>query len=224
MTHYSLLKKKRRHVISYKKDVPAKEIIDRALEKALITTSSKNNMFAYRIHVYGPEQQKWKEKIWTLSNKNDLGLSKVTHDAKKNPNPNYNHVRTNPYLFVFHSRVVHKPNAFYQRQIDNGSHTADEQYPEYVDKIIDHIALEVGMFANNLTIYLLEKGLDVSYNICFVRDTQEWHDLGFSWVKRRPILIMSCGYAEETREQWLKKNSEGGDTCPPLTDIVSWIK
>ena len=32
MTHYSLLKKKRRHVISYKKDVPAKEIIDRALE------------------------------------------------------------------------------------------------------------------------------------------------------------------------------------------------
>ena len=36
-----------------------------------------------------------------------LGLSKVTHDAEK-INPNYNHVRTNPYLFAFHSRVVHK--------------------------------------------------------------------------------------------------------------------
>nr|ADD96050.1 hypothetical protein [uncultured organism MedDCM-OCT-S04-C375] len=58
----------------------------------MITTSSKNNMFAYRINVYGPEQQEWKEKIWTLSNRNHievdkdtnaLGLSKVTHDAKK---------------------------------------------------------------------------------------------------------------------------------------------
>lgn len=234
MKHYDLLKDKRRHVISYKKDVPPKEIIDNALEKALRTTSSKNNMFAYRINVYGPEQQEWKEKIWTLSNRNHievdkdtnaLGLSKVTHDAKKNPNPNYNHVRTNPYLFAFHSRVVHKPNAFYQMQIDNGSHTADEMYPEYVNKIIDHIALEVGMFATNLSSYLLEEGLDVSYNICFIRDVKQWHDLGFTWVKRRPILMMSCGYAEETRQQWLEKKGKLGlDTCPPLTDIVSWVK
>ena len=45
MKHYDLLKDKRRHVISYKKDVPPKQIIDNALEKALRTTSSKNNMF-----------------------------------------------------------------------------------------------------------------------------------------------------------------------------------
>ena len=41
------------------------------------------------------------------------------------------------------------------------------------------------MFATNLSSYLLEEGLDVSYNICFIRDVQQWHDLGFSWVKRR---------------------------------------
>ena len=78
-------------------------------------------MFAYRINVYGPEQQEWKEKIWTLSNRNHikvdkdtnvLGLSKVTHDAEKYTNLNYNHVRTNTYLFAFHSRVVHKTNKF----------------------------------------------------------------------------------------------------------------
>ena len=77
MKHYDLLKDKRRHVISYKKDIPPKEIIDNALEKALRTTSSKNNMFAYRINVYGPEQQEWKEKIWTLSNRNHIKVDNM---------------------------------------------------------------------------------------------------------------------------------------------------
>ena len=74
MKHYDLLKDKRRHVMRYKKDIPPKEIIDNALEKALRTTSSKNNMFAYRINVYGPEQQEWKDKIWSLSNKNQIHI------------------------------------------------------------------------------------------------------------------------------------------------------
>ena len=79
MKHYDLLKDKRRHVISYKKDVPPKQIIDNALEKALRTTSSKNNMFAYRINVYGPEQQEWKDlveellEIWKEKSYSTLG-------------------------------------------------------------------------------------------------------------------------------------------------------
>ena len=36
--------------------------------------------------------------------------------------------------------------------------------------------------------------------------------------------MMSCGYDEETRQQWLEKQGKLGlDTCLPLTDIVSWV-
>ena len=46
--HFDLLCK-RRHVITYKKTVPPKEIIERALKKAWRVTTSKQNMFAYRV-------------------------------------------------------------------------------------------------------------------------------------------------------------------------------
>ena len=36
-------------------------------------------MFAYRINVYGAEQQEWKEKIWTLSNRNHIKVDKDTN-------------------------------------------------------------------------------------------------------------------------------------------------
>ena len=64
-----------------------------------------------------PEIQKWKDKIWSLSNKNQYMTDRdhtsrhdipvtVTRDAAKYPNANYNHVRHNPWLFAFHSRAV----------------------------------------------------------------------------------------------------------------------
>ena len=39
-----------------------------------------------------------------------------------------------------------------------------------VDNFIDTSAIEVGMFLQNLTTYLLEKKIDVSYTSCFFRD------------------------------------------------------
>mgnify|MGYP001160762019 FL=1 len=212
--HFDLLCK-RRHVITYKKTVPPKEIIERALKKAWRVTTSKQNMFAYRVQVYGPQHQKWKDKIWSLSNKNQYMTDRdhtarhdipvtVTRNAAQYPNANYNHVRHNPWLFAFHSRVS-EANEFYQREIDAGTHTADESHPQLIEQIVDHIGLEVGMFAINLSSFLLEEGLDVSYNVCFRRKVEEWKELGFgNWVKRRPLFMMSCGYGDKYRKDHYK--------------------
>tara|TARA_B100000902_G_scaffold209532_1_gene199411 strand:+ start:115 stop:942 length:828 start_codon:yes stop_codon:yes gene_type:complete len=228
--HFDLLCK-RKHVITYKRKAPPKWIIERALKKAWRVQTSKQNMFAYKVIVYGPEHQKWKDKIWGLSNKNQYMTDRdhtarddipvnITRDAEKYPNSNYNHVRHNPWLFAFHSRLS-EPNKFYQAEIDNGSHTADERHPQLIEKIIDHTALEVGMFAANLSSFLLEEGLDVSYNICFIRDVEEWKTRGFEHVTRRPILMMSCGYADKYRKDHFKNLHN--DVPQPYEHIVKFL-
>ena len=45
--------------------------------------------------------------------------------------------------------------------------------PERVDNFIDTSAIEVVMFLQNLSTYLLEKDIDVSYTSCFFRDIKK---------------------------------------------------
>ena len=86
------------------------------------------------------------------------------------------------------------------------------------------ISVEVGMFASNLGYYLLEEGLDISYNSCFRRNVEEWHEVGLHNVKTRPITMISCGYAERYREEDLKQMGKlEWDRKPILQDIVEWM-
>ena len=184
---------------------------------------------AYQALIWGPDKDLHKEAIHSLCVKShkdaedravEGGLAVITQGGVENPY--YAHVKNNPYLITIHSRVS-TPNKFYQRQVDEG-HFYDQGFESHIEKIIDSVSVEVGIFAANLTNYLLESGVDMSYNSCFRRDVKSWHDVGLKMVKTRPILMISVGYAERYRkEDLIDWKMEKDDIKPNSDDIIKWI-
>ena len=228
MHYFDTLEKKRKHVRKYDMTrIPPKESVERALWKAWKTTPGKNNAMAYQALVWGPDKELEKEAIHSLVVKNHIDaedkavrLKRMNKTQGGVANPFYEHIKLNPYLITIHSRLA-KPNRFYQKQVDKG-HYFDQAYN--VEKIIDSVSVEVGLFVGNLGYYLLEEGLDISYNSCFKREVKDWHKVGLTMVDQRPITMISCGYAERYREQDIKAwGREGWDVKPEINEIVKWI-
>ena len=229
MSTFDLLEKKRKHVKRYSDKIPDKKIIENALWKAWKTSPSKNNAMAYQVLVWGPDKQLEKEAIHRLCVKNHIraeeravekGLATLTQKGELNPY--YEHIKLNPYLFTIHSRVA-TPNRWYKSKVSEG-HFYDQGYESYIEKIVDSVAVEVGIFASNLTQYLLEEGIDISYNSCFKRDVKSWHNVGLYEVKTRPILMITCGYALRHRRQDLKEMGKTHwDLKPEIDNVVKWI-
>ena len=227
MNYFDTLEKKRNHVKTYSNKVVDKEKIERSLYKAWKTTPGKNNAMAYQALVWGPDKKLEKEAIHSLCVKNHIDaedravgkklMNKTQNGAK---NPYYEHIKLNPYLITIHSRIAY-PNRFYKKMVEQG-HFYDQSYnPE---DIIDSVAVEAGLFVGNLGYYLLEEGLDISYNSCFKRNVKDWHNVGLHMVEQRPIIMLSCGYAERYRRQDLiDKKIEDWDTKPEIDEIVKWI-
>jgi len=232
MKHFDLLETKRKHVRKYSNKIPPKELIEKALWKAWKTSPSKNNAMAYQVLIWGPDKEIHKEAIHSLCVKAhkkaeeravETGYMKLTQRGEQNPF--YEHIKLNPYLLTFHSRVA-KPNLFYQEKVKDG-HFFDQGYEHLIEHIVDSVAVEVGIFAANLTNYILEAGLDMSYNSCFRRNMDDWKRVGLmsdKMVTHRPILMMSIGYAEKYRREVIKEwGREKQDIKPPLKDIIKWI-
>ena len=233
MNYFDTLEKKRSHVKRYDMTrIPPKEMIERALWKAWKTSPSKNQSMAYQCLVWGPDKEIHKEAIHNLVTKSHRAVEEkaVEEDRQKFvqegkgqfPNPYYEHVAFNPYLFTIHSRVS-TPTKYYERQIAKGHHY-EQGFEDKIEKIIDSVAVEVGIFAANLGYYLLEEGLDIAYNSCFRRRPEEWHKVGLTQVKHRPITMITCGYASRYRRQDLKaRGQEEDDRRPEINEIVKWM-
>tara|TARA_B100001093_G_scaffold276676_1_gene264390 strand:- start:616 stop:1299 length:684 start_codon:yes stop_codon:yes gene_type:complete len=227
MNYFDTLEKKRNHVKTYSDRVVDKKMIERALWKAWKTTPGKNNAMAYQALVWGPDKELEKEAIHSLVVKNHIHAEdravekKLMNKTQEGvPNPYYEHIKLNPYLITIHSRIAY-PNLFYKKQIEKG-HFYDQAYN--VEKIIDSVSVEVGLFVGNLGYYLLEEGLDISYNSCFKREVKDWHNVGLHMVEQRPITMISCGYAKRYRRQDLiDRKKESWDIKPEIDEIVKWI-
>ena len=227
MDAYELLSK-RRHIHKFDTEkIPPKEQIDDLLYKAWKVTPSKNNFMPYNVHVLGPEKAAEKVLVWNKSVANHVKMEdEAVRDgyntkAQGFANPYYEHVKYNSYLLVFSSRVCDKPNPYYERQIKTG-HFAEQLYPEWVERIVDTAATEVGMFISNMTMYCMEEGIDVSYTSCFPRDIKKWTDVPY--VKYRPLLFMSLGYADRYRYEDLEERGElQDDIKPELPEVIKWI-
>ena len=234
MNYFDTLENKRKHVKKYNmlRDPPPKECVERALYKAWKTTPGKNNAMAYQVLVWGPDKKEEKIKIHSLCVKahtkaEERGVAdkkipevKITQGGV--PNPYYEHIKLNPYLFTIHSRLA-TPNRFYKGQEKTG-HFYDQGYEHMIEHIIDSVSVEVGMFVSNLGYYLLEEGLDIAHNSCFRRRHEEWHKVGLNMVKRRPITMLTCGYAQRYRIQDLEDWGKGTwDKKPEMDEIVKWM-
>lgn len=228
-TTFDLLEK-RHHVRSYiRGKIPPKEHVESALWKAWKTTPSKNNAMAYKVFVYGPKHHKEKALVHEMVHQNHInaetsaverGQATRTENGKKNPN--YAHIEHNAYLLCIHQEP-RQPNKFYKARVEEGMFF-DQAWPDRVNNISDSVSVEVGMFIQNLTTYLLEYNLDVSYTSCFHRDISKWHKAGLVHSKYRPSVLMSIGYKQEYRHEWMTKNKlQQDDRKPEADEIIKWI-
>lgn len=226
-SHFDLLES-RHHVYKYSDEIPPKELIDEALYKAWKTTPSKNNAMPYKVFVYGPEEKQKKKLVWEMvvqnhrvAEKNAVERGDATKTEGGKPNPYYKHIKRNPYLFCIHAQP-REPNAFYKRQVDEGMFF-DQAWPSRVNRFIDTTAVEVGMFIQNLSSYLLENKVDLSYTSCFFRDINEWKKVGLTEADYRPIILMSAGYHEQYRKDMRYIKYGRTDIKPEFEDMIKWI-
>ena len=226
-SHFDLLEG-RHHVFEYNDEIPPKEIIDKSLYKAWKTTPSKNNAMPYKVFVYGPDQKQKKKKVWEMVVQNHrraeiraVERGEATKTEGGVPNPFYRHIKYNPYLFCIHCQP-REPNPFYARQVEEGMFF-DQAWPSRVNRFIDTTAVEVGMFIQNLSTYLLEYNVDVSYTSCFFRDIEEWKAVGLTEAEYRPVILMSAGYSKTYRKDKAYVKYGLRDTKPEYKDMIQWI-
>ena len=231
MSHFDLLEK-RHHVRKYSDKIPPKEMIENALYKAWKTTQSKNNAMPYKVFVYGPEHKEKKKAIHAMIHGNhddaehraiERGQADKTEGGK--PIHFYEHMMYNPYCVCIHAQP-REPNDFYKFQVKRGMFF-DQAWPERVENFIDTSAIEVGMFLQNLSTYLLEQGIDISYTSCFFRDIKKWHEVGLTEADYRPICLMSIGYSKLYRKDdpYVKSAAKfnRSDIKPEYKDMVKWV-
>ena len=202
-----------------------RELIEQALYKAWKTTPGKNNAMAYQALVWGPDKQEEKNKIYSLCTKSHKAAEEravakgLNTRIQDEPNPFYYHIKDNQYLITMHGRKS-TPNKFYQEQVELG-HFYDQAHD--IENIIDSVSVEIGLFLGNLGYYLLEQGLDISYNSTFSRFIEDWHKLGLM-VEQRPISMISIGYAKRYRKEELDKHGKlEWDKKPDMKDIVKFV-
>ena len=225
MNYFETLEQKRNHVMFYSDKKVDRKLIEQALYKAWKTTPGKNNAMAYQALVWGPDKQEEKNQIYSLCTKShkaaeqravDKGLNSRIQDE---PNPFYYHIKDNQYLITMHGRKS-TPNKFYQEQVELG-HFYDQAHD--IENIIDSVSVEIGLFLGNLGYYLLEQGLDISYNSTFSRFIEDWHKLGLM-IEQRPISMISIGYAKRYRKEELDKHGKlEWDKKPDMKDIVKFV-
>ena len=227
MSTFDLLEK-RHHVRTYKDKVPSKDKIEFALWQAWKTTPSKNNAMPYKVIVYGPEHKEEKIKVWNMVLQNHqtaevkaVKRGEATKTEGGKPNPYYEHIKLNPYLFCIHAQP-REPNKFYERQVKLGMFF-DQAWPERIENFIDTTALEVGMFAQNLSSFLLEEKIDVSYTSCFRRDIKHWHKAGLTHADYRPIMLITAGYSKEYRKDVPYVKYGLPDIKPEYKEMIQWI-
>ena len=202
-----------------------RKLVEQALYKAWKTTPSKNNAMAYQALVWGPDKQEEKNKIYSLCTKSHKAAEEravakgLNTRIQDEPNPFYYHIKDNQYLITIHGRKS-TPNKFYQEQVELG-HFYDQAHD--TENIIDSVSVEIGLFQGNLGYYLLEQGLDISYNSTFSRFIEDWHKLGLN-VEQRPISMISIGYAKRYRKAELAKHGKlEWDKKPDMKDIVKFV-
>lgn len=231
----------RHHVLEYSAEPVDDSLLNTLLWKAWKMTPSKSNAMAYTVSVIGPKNQVEKNKIYEQVEANHLFYDEIGFDynTKDNPelsinykfksNPFYAHVKNNSHLLVFSSRLA-KPNAFYRKTIRDEGHFFEQAEEDQVPKIAESVSIECGFFATHLAGLCREQNIDVSYCSCVSKSLKKWRSTPYLWYNHekklaRVHLVMSIGYAEKYRYEWLIENRRTKDDIKPkFTEVVKFIK
>ena len=105
---------KRRHVRQWMDEYPEKSVIESVLWKAWKVTPSKQNFIPYTVTILGPDKAIEKELVWGLSRKNKIDVNESNKEGWKEPgdNPDYDYIKTAPYVVIFSQRSPCKPTPY----------------------------------------------------------------------------------------------------------------
>ena len=195
--------------------------VERCLYQAWKVTPSKNSFMPYSVFVVGPEEWELKDKIYQTA----AAKEKNSNTRNSNPdawdiNPNKYTIKECEYAVVFTPRVEDQPSKW-QQHLHEGGCYMDSWYEEGIRKYMKTILVEVGMFAQNLTAFCIEQGINTNYIASFESDLKYWKEVPF--VQREPCLIMTMGKAKEFRRDWLKKDGmDSWDVKPDFKKVVQF--
>lgn len=212
----------RKHVRIWDEKIPAKDTIDTVLWKAWKVTPSKQNFMPYYVNVLGPDRIKEKHLIHGLSRKNKIFVNENANEGWIEPgiNPDYDYIKTVPYLIVFSQRIC-KPNKYIQQTIDYQNDHYEQMHEHELKSIVRTTAVEVGIFGAHLTAFCLEEGLDTAYTCCFPSNVKDWVEIPI--IKYNPMLIMGIGYCKKSRRELLNPKSSELDRKPEPEEIIKWV-
>ena len=198
--------------------LPSKETIKDLLERTINISASKQNLFPFKIHAFGPDDEKEKDiiaQICCLWNKGAVN--------------NWNNDRDNnfridskqpPWVFVFEPRLC-APNTFvkeYSNWVEEEHYwTRFTQCDKNRFRELTNIKLtciEVGMYCKILAGLCLENDLAISY----IKSFPEWvwkgqqnkyskdkNNQGLDWdslpqITEAPLLVIQIGYKSNIKD------------------------
>jgi hypothetical protein len=200
--------------------MPSKELIYDLLERTQNVSASKQNLFPFKIHAFGPHNEKEKrivEQICCLfptGSVNHSNLNKEEHilHGTNNNMPGW--------VLVFELRKA-KKNQFikdYEKEFENGEPSVrytqidENRFRENSNRTL--ASIEVGMFTKILAGLCLENGLGISY----IRSFPDWswkgrrgeysknkNNVGLSWdslpeITEAPLLVVQIGYKADMKD------------------------
>ena len=198
-------------------NLPSKETIKDLLKRTLKIAPSKQNMFPFKIHVYGPDNLEKKQIVgqicslyktgsvnqWDSENKGgkiktEDGIIDITEQVI---DENGNDSRIAPWVLVFEQRLC-QPNNFmneYSKLHDDYNRFTQidpDRFRENANKAL--ACVEIGMFIKCLAALCLENNLGISY----IKSFPEW-----TWKGKR-------GDYEKNKN----KNGLDWDSLPEITE------
>jgi hypothetical protein len=142
------------------------------------------------------------------------------------------HIKSAPYTFIVTPRVS-SPNPHFKYWYNStGSKWQLEDWEFVNTKNRESNAIDVGMVAKAITGAALDRGWDVSYNICFHNDKSKWPKDLFPFVSGdwgfRPILMMTLGkgkkyFYERLSEDGTLANDPKYNYAPAFEDVFEFF-
>jgi hypothetical protein len=189
--------------------IPSSELIHDMLQRTMNISPSKQNLFPFKIHAFGPKSKKEKDIIGSICTMFDTGSVNHWDDHKKDGQFNSvagdlnvkdyvfdqkgNDLRIAPWVLVFENRLA-KPNNFVKEhsELHNDwtrfTQVDPKRYRESANTKLT--CIEVGMFIQTLAGLCLEKELGISYIRSFPERqwkgksgvyTQDTNKVGKNW-------------------------------------------
>jgi len=171
------------------KKLPSKELIHNLLERTLNIAPSKQNLFPFKIHAFGPDDPEEKKIIGQICSLWKTGSVNHWDDESKNGNfkSEYGYLNVKDYVFdergndrrnapwvlVFEQRLANENNFVREHhELHQDGHRFTQTDPKRFRGLCNTklTCIEIGMYLQTLAGLCLENNLNISY----IRTFPEW--------------------------------------------------